>query len=266
MTGFLMDLRIRSHGKMRSRGTRLQLEALEERTVLSVNVLASFPALSSRDDPRYQTPDTDAAAGLDYLVETVNATVEFIAKTTGAPVFSERLEDFFAPLGQGSFVFDPVVTYDEMAGRFFVAALDGTSNLDFAVSDTADPMNGFTEMHRLDLFETDAQGNALVSDYPKLGFNADAYVLTVNMLRSDQTTDHVQVIAIDKSSVLDADPSTLTTYQIDQTDPALSTMAAATMHGSTPGGPMYFVVNTTPQGGDSLRVVQMTNVLSDSPT
>jgi hypothetical protein len=246
--------------------SRPHLEALEDRTSLAVTVFNSFPGLSFSDDPRYQPPDTDAAVGPNYLVETVNATVKFFEKSTGAPLLSERLEDFFAPLGHGSYVFDPVVTYDDMAGRFFVAALEGSSCLDFAVSDTSNPLDGFTDMHRVDLFETDARGNPLSSDYPKLGFNADAYVLTVNMLRADKTHDHVQIITIDKSSVLDDDPSTLTEYQVDRTDPAISTLAAATMHGSAPGGPMYFVVVTTPQGGDSLRVVQMTNILSNSPT
>jgi hypothetical protein len=246
--------------------SRPYLEILEARTLLSVTVFKSFAGLSYGDDPRYQPPDTDAAAGPDTIVETVNATVRFFDKNTGAPLFSARLEDFFAPLKPGAFVFDPVVTYDEMAGRFFLAALDGGSCLDFAVSDSSNPLDGFTEMHQVDLYETDAQGHQLFSDYPKLGFNADAYVLTVNMLQPDRTQDHVQIITIDKSSVLDANPSTLIEYQVDRTDPAISTMAAATMHGSAPGGPIYFVVVTTPRGGDSVRVVQMTNELSDSPT
>src|SRR5713226_4069180 len=101
------------------------LETFEDRTLPSVTVFNSFPGLSSNNDPRYQPPDTDAAAGPDAIVETVNATVKFFAKSTGAPLLSLRLEDFFAPLGQGPYVFDPVVTYDEMAGRFFIAALDG---------------------------------------------------------------------------------------------------------------------------------------------
>ncbi len=247
--------------------SRPYLEILEARTLLSVTVLKSFAGLSYTDDPRYQPPDADAAAGPDTIVETVNATVRFFDKSTGAPLFSERLEDFFAPLKPGAFVFDPVVTYDDMAGRFFLAALDGGGSLDFAVSDSSNPFDGFTEMHQVDLYETDAQGHPLFSDYPKLGFNADAYVLTVNMLEADRTThDHVQIITIDKSSVLDANPNTLREYQVDRTDPAIATMAAAPMHGSAPGGPMYFVVVSPLQGGDSVRVVQMTNELSDSPT
>src|SRR6266404_4132228 len=176
----IRDFLHRLHAKKPSRrsGLRPHLEPLEDRRMLSVNVINSFPGLSSRDDPRYQPPDTDAAAGPDFIVETVNATVEFIEKHTRAPLFVQRLEDFFAPLGQGSYVFDPVVTYDEMAGRFFVGALDGNSCLDFAVSDTSNPLDGFSEMHRVDLFEADPQGQPLFSDYPKLGFNADAYVLT----------------------------------------------------------------------------------------
>jgi len=255
--------------RVRTSVSRPHLEALEDRSLLSVIVLNRFNGLNDDDDPRYQPPDTDAAAGPEYIVETVNATLEFFDKRTGTAVFAQRLEDLFAPIGPGSFVFDPVVTYDEMAGRFFVAALDGridSSFLDFAVSDTSNPLNGFSAMHRIDLFETNALGLALSADYPKLGFNADAYVVTVNMVQADKKHDHVQVVTIDKSSVLDHDPATLTKYQVDRPDPAIATMAAATMHGAAPGGPMYFVVETTRFGGDSLRVVQMTDVLSDSPT
>jgi hypothetical protein len=252
---------------MHDRGFCLpHLETLEDRTTPSVTVFDSFPGLSSSDDARYVPPDTDAAAGPDYVVETVNASVRFLDKHTGAPLSSERLEDFFGSLDHSAFVFDPVVTYDEMAGRFFLAALDGSSCFDFAVSNTSNPLDGFSEMHLVDLFETDAQGHQLSSDYPKLGFNADAYVLTVNMLQADKTFDHVQIVSIDKSSVLDANPNTLTLYHADRTDPGLATMAAATMHGSAAGDPMYFVVDTAPEGGDSVRVVQMTNELSDSPT
>jgi hypothetical protein len=254
---------------MDTRVARPRLEVLEARTLLSVNVLNHFDGLSTREDPRFQPPDPDAAVGPDSIVETVNSTLECFEKSTGAPGFSQSLGDFFAPIGAGDFVFDPVLTYDEMSGRFFVAALDGKldrSFLDFAVSDTSNPLDGFTAMHQIDLFETDAQGHPLWGDYPKLGFNADVFVLTVNMLHADKTQDHVQVVTIDKTSVLAEDPSTLIKHQIDLADPAIDTMAAATMHGSAPGGPMYFVVEPRRFGGNSLRVVQMTDVLSDSPT
>jgi hypothetical protein len=248
---------------------RPHLEALEDRTLLSLTVLNRLDGLSSDDDPRYEPPDTDAAAGPDFIIETVNATVEFFEKSTGIPVSSERLEDFFSLLGPSPFVFDPVETYDEMAGRFFVAALDGhleSSYLDFAVSDSSNPLDGFHAMNRINLYETDSLGHPLFGDYPKLGFNADAYVITVNMVQADKTHDHVQVVTIDKSSVLNDDPGTLIKHQVDRVDSAIATMAAATRHGSARGGPMYFVTESTRFGGDALRVVEMTNVLSDSPT
>jgi hypothetical protein len=262
--------RPQSPKRTRSSLPRLQLEALEERALLSVQVLNDFNGLSYNDDPRYQPPDTDAAAGPAYIVETINSSLAFFDKSTGAAVFGQRLEDFFAPVGPGSFLFDPVVTYDDMAGRFFVGVLDGhvdSSFLDFAVSNSANPLDGFAEMHRINLFETGRLGYPIYADYPKLGFNADAYVVTANMVQADEVHDHVQVVTIDKSSVLDEDPATLTVYRVDRTDvPRMSTMTAATMHGAAPGDPLYFVTETTRFGGWNLRVVQMTNVLSDSPT
>src|SRR5262249_6001539 len=94
------------------------------------------------------------------------------------------------------------------------------------------------------------------------------YVITVNMLRPGlpENPDHVQVITIDKSSVLDQDPDTLIKYQVNHPNPLFYTLAAATMHGAKPGGPMYFVVEPARFGGSALDVVQMTDVLSDTPT
>src|SRR5262249_36668863 len=149
------------------------------------------------------------------------------------------------------------VTYDEMAGRFVIVVLDldvpgRHSYLNLAVSDTSNPLDGFHEMHRLETTEPASSGSGLTwGDYPKLGFNADAYVVTLNMdlFPDDTVRDHSQVVTFDKSTLLDADPSTVTVYRADLAGPIYAP-AAATMHGAKPGGPMYFVQESTRFGGD----------------
>jgi hypothetical protein len=167
-------------------------------------------------------------------------------------------------------MFDPTVTYDDIAGRFLVSVLEEddtakTSFLDVAVSNDSDPTHGFTEMHHINTKESSG-GKALWADYPKVGWNADAYVYSVNMYTFPNATgtfDHVQLITLDKASVLDANNATFTVYQVDRTDPADATMAGASMHGATPGMPMWFVDEG--DGSSNLRLVQMSHELSDAP-
>src|SRR5207253_1052402 len=107
--------------------------------------------------------------------EAVNSTIRFYDKATGTILATKQLATFFDPVGPVS-AFDPVVTYDEQAGRFFVAAVDTTDStkkafLDFAVSNTSNPLDGFSEMHKIELTEYDSKGNAYWDDYPKLGWN-----------------------------------------------------------------------------------------------
>jgi Domain of unknown function (DUF4214) len=272
-----------------SRATfRPQVTVLENRCLLAVAVdpSANFIGMNQDSippDQRVEPPDTIAAAGPSRIVEMVNTSIAFFDKA-GNSLYRKDLSQFFAPVhaGPSQDIFDPVVTYDEMAGRFVVAALqesdlDGTSFLLFAVSDDSDPMDGFSEMHRLPVIEFNTAGKALFGDYPKLGWNADAYVFTLNMYqfpRESGPFDHVQIISIDKSSVLDQDPGTITSFDSDRFKSVVGlhfTMAAATMHDSLPGDPMWFVEEngrdfTGGPDDQNLRLVEMTDVLSVSPT
>src|SRR5205823_4831372 len=79
---------------------------------------------------------------------------------------------------------------------------------------------------------------------------------------------NVQLLTIDKSSVLDQNSGTLTDYRVDRPLPN-STLVPAVMHGSAPGDPMWLVEEKGLQQDGSyafLRVVKMTNVLSATPT
>jgi len=255
--------------------SRLHLELLEDRSLPSVNVLGTAEGISASESScGCQPPDTDAAAGPDILVETVNLAIAYYDKGTGTRLALRSLQSFFSPVAPIYFISDPVVTYDEMAGRFFVGILDIDTvgrhgYFDFAVSDDADPRNGWTSIYKLDITQTNEAGQIFWGDYPKLGFNADAFFVTLNMkpfpLSSGSEPDHAQVLAIDKASVLKHDPNILTVYNSDRPGPGYA-MAAATMHDTMPGDPMYFVREDTRFGGDHIRVVQMTDVLSMTPT
>jgi hypothetical protein len=162
------------------------------------------------------------------------------------------------------FAFDPVVTYDDIAERFVVAMIDEDEALEkgfllYAVSNSSNPLDGFTEMHRIDVTENGV-AETVLPDFPKIGWNADAHVITANMFGADSATfDHISVIVIDKSTALDGNPSTLSFSQTDRD--VDFTLMPAVMHGSNSGDPMWFVVESGDALGSELRVVKMTDVL-----
>jgi hypothetical protein len=261
---------------------RLHLEALEDRTLFSVHVLSSFKGLDTNNAGGFvEPPDPIAAAGPTAIVEEVNSNIAFYAKATGHLLSEQGLDVFFAPVDSVDFLFSDVnVSYDEQAGRFFVSTMDINfdptapgglaSYFDFAISNDSNPLDGFTEMHQINTTEvSDRTGETLFTDFPRLGWNADAYVVAFNMFGFlTEYQYNMQLLTIQKSSVLDKNNATLTTYRVDRPLPN-STLVPAVMHGSAPGDPMWLVEEKgLEQDGNyaDLRVVKMTNLLSATPT
>jgi hypothetical protein len=216
-------------------------------------------------------PDTHVATGPEHIVEVTNTTIAYYSRVTGKRLFIQDLFLFFAPAGVVTFGFDPVVTYDDIAERFVVAMVDENDALIkgfllYAVSNTSNPLDGFTEMHRIDMTENGiVLDETVLADFPKIGWNADAHVITVNMFGATSNGfDHASVVIIDKSTTLDGDTSTFSFSHLDR-DPIDFTLMPAVMHGSSSGDPMWFVVESGDAFGSEIRVVKVTDVL-DSPT
>jgi hypothetical protein len=216
-------------------------------------------------------PDTHVATGPQHIVEVTNTTIAFYSRATGKRLFIQDLYVFFAPTGVVTFGFDPIVTYDDIAERFVVAMIDDDDDLAigyvlYAVSNTSNPLDGFTEMHRIDVTQNGlVLDETVLPDFPKIGWNADVHVITLNMFGVDhEEFDHVSVVVIEKTTALDGNISTLSTTQLDR-DPVDFTLMPAVMHGSVSGDPMWFVMESGDALGSDMRIVKMTDVL-DSPT
>jgi hypothetical protein len=248
------------------------LERLEERSVPTV-VTGSFAGIDFTSSGGTEPPDTILAVGPSDVVEAVNVSVAFFNKSSGAAIFQQALTSFFSPVGAGpaADMFDPQVKYDEQAGRFIVSIMEEndasrTSFFDFAVSNTADPMQGFSEMHRVALGEGSGS-TALWADFPKLGMNADAYVWTFNMYtfpNGTGTFQHVQVVPVAKSGVLDGNNNTFGFQRFDRSDPNDFTLAPALIHDSAAGAPLWFIEENN--GSSDMRLVRMSNELTATPT
>jgi hypothetical protein len=252
----------RSRPKLRLLKRPLCLEALEDRTLLSVDVINTYTGLT---DTNWTPPDTNGAAGQNYYLETVNSMVAFFNPSTGSRVFSRSLQSFFAPDGATQPPFDPVVTYQEQYHRWVVAALEGLPGrvvgawMNIAVSedDTSDNFDPSTAFRPERMYRIDAQDNGTFADYPKIGWNADALVISTNQLGSNP---HAELYTF---TGLFGDPSD---FAVSKVRPPQSnhTLAPATMHDAKPGDPMWLVERGT--ATNTIRVVRMDDVTSATPT
>ena len=89
-------------------------------------------------------PDTNAAVGNNFIVETVNVQLRIYDKTTGAHLLDESLGTFFGAVSGG----DPYVLYDDLADRWYISAFDtNDTGLFLAVSSDGNPLHGFHLFH-----------------------------------------------------------------------------------------------------------------------
>ncbi|MEO8269764.1 MAG: hypothetical protein ABI557_08590, partial [Aureliella sp.] len=211
----------------------------------------SYEGLSGSGSGFYRPPDTNAAVGNNYIVETVNVQIRIFDKTTGDILLDEPLEAFFGSFSGG----DPYVVYDDIADRWYVSAFDSSrGGLFLAVSVDGNPLNGFLPVYDL----TDVGG---FPDYQKLGFNYDAIFISYNDFGTGGSA--ATIASIDKAAAL----SGSLTYYVAHPDFQFRAMPPAQMHGDTTGGVEWFVsTNGSEFSGDAIRVTKMENYLSDSPT
>jgi hypothetical protein len=231
--------------------------------LLSVDVSLAVPGLGYADtNCTCEPPDTIAAAGPTTVVEMINSAIAYYDKDTGVRTFKQEMNSFFSPLGGVLTLSDPVVVYDELAGKFAVGMLDyNTTNrtrFDFAVSNDADPTDGWTYA-RYDMNDH-VGGSFDFADYPRLGYNADAWVVSFNMFPGlANVFDHVQTLSIAKTD--------LTGYQyVVPGGTSHFTMAPAAMHDARPGEPMVFVEAARAPSATAIQVDQLSDELSDVPT
>src|SRR5438270_769198 len=106
----------RPSGRPHAPTARPRLEPLEDRCLPAVSVAIYFGVMTFASTLVGTPPDTQAAVGPGHVVEAVNANLAIYTRA-GANVSSQALSSFFTSLRPRTLT-DPVVTYDEQAGRF----------------------------------------------------------------------------------------------------------------------------------------------------
>ncbi len=217
-----------------ARSRRLVVEFLEHRNLLSATVGTTFGGLD-QSYTGWGPLDPNGAVNSNFICQIINTDLAVFSKS-GQLIYQKPFSQLAAwtksdPYGQ----IDPYVTFDPLAQRWVFTA--GLTEVYFAVSNTADPTQGWGEFHTIDMLNA--------GDGGRFGYNADAYVLCW-----PGTND---TVTIQKSSVLDQNNSTFTDYVSNR-----------------PGGAPFLMEDS--QSGDPIWLnngtsfIKMTNELSATPT
>jgi hypothetical protein len=266
----------RSLGGRTKRSTiRLEVVLLEDRVVPSSfpATLVNFLGMSTADTGLLAPPDPSIAVGPNHVVETVNTDIKIWNKSGTALTGAITLTAFFTgivPSGV-SIGGDPVATYDELTGRFFVGVMAWDSSFTsthflYGVSKTADPTGAYF-LYDVNLTANDPAGTAHsgLGVFPRVGWNASEFAVSFNMFTNGSgTLDHVVVLNIDSTA---AGTGVQTTTLADVAGGLANvSLAPATMHGASASDPMYFVEDTYDSlgnpSGNSIRVVTETSALT----
>jgi hypothetical protein len=162
-----------------------------------------FPGVACNCAP----PDTNGEVGATQYVQIVNQGFQVFNKNTGASVLGP-LDIATLWTGAGNVCEtdgfgDPVVLYDQLAGRWVITQFAGSSvptDECIAVSTSSDATGSYSayDFHLgTDFF-----------DYPKFGVWPDAYYMSMNVFNSSATAFlGVQPFAFDRAAMLAGSPS-----------------------------------------------------------
>jgi hypothetical protein len=266
------------------------LEALEDRTLLAVQLLSHYNGLDFYSSGGWTPPDTVGAAGPTSYVETTNQTVAiFTPKATGASSVSDSLHHFLWLTGglphasDSSTLSDASMVWDDQVQRFIVADHDsdstGASHFDIAVSKSASPAGLTTADWNFYSFNT-AEAHFFPDYEGNMGYNQDAFVWTFNMYASPNAKqldiDHVEINAVSIADLVAGLPSPAY-VQTQMPHEFGGEWRPTAMHDSVASDPMWFVqdgsTNTTinvikendPLGTPSFTVTTLTVASKSQP-
>jgi hypothetical protein len=118
-------------------------------------------------------PDTNGDVSPEHYFQIVNASWFQIFAKDGTPLIEPTTANtIWNEIGEQSFS-DPLVLWDEAAGRWLLTDLADIDVVLYGVSETSDPLGAWN------LYTYETPGFA---DYPKYGVWPDAYIFTVNEL------------------------------------------------------------------------------------
>jgi hypothetical protein len=238
----------------------LRLEQLEERALFAINVFDNIGGIGYTG---FQPPDTIGASAYTTVAEAVNLQLTIWNQSTHAVLLNQSLTSFFNSVpGIGGGVLqgsDPVMAFDLYTGQYVIGMLDyNTSNasrFDLAVSNDENPADGWYGA-RYNM--NDGTGGFDFADYPKLGYNASAYVFSFNMFPNLSSFNHVNLLTVDKTNLGNATRLAMSGGASNFTVNPVVTLDDP----GSPSDPIWLIQVS----GSTLRLNQLSNLTSGSPT
>jgi hypothetical protein len=171
-------------------------------------------------------PDTDGEAGGTQYVQMVNTDFAVYSKTGAVLRTATPIDELWANTTGECKIHndgDPVVVYDQLAGRWilsqFIATPSGSQGDDqygecIAVSTSSDATGSYY------LYEFDF-GTDVFFDYPKLGVWPDGYYMMANEFPTNsETSAGTGVFAFERSKMLTGQPARVVFFDESQRNPA----------------------------------------------
>ncbi len=191
-----------------------------------------FPGVGCNCAP----PDTNGAVGATQYVQSVNIGLQVFDKATGnsvlGPVSVGSLWAGFGGVCETSGDGDPVVLYDQLAGRWLISQFAGTSipNVECIAISTTNDATGTYHRYAFDLTPFGAN----FYDYPHLGVWPDGYYMAMNVFNSAGTAYlGGQAFAFQRSAMLTGAPAIVVSPGILPNGGNDETFLPADLDGST---------------------------------
>src|SRR5258708_17282690 len=176
-----------------------------------VSTILNFDGQSANDNRNllgfaFVPPDTNGAVGATQFVQIVNVTLAIYDKSTGAVLLGpETINTVWSGFGgpcETSNGGDPVVLYDQLAGRWLVSQLQFNSTFTSNQPCVA-IFTGSAATRSDNRYEFDFGAN--FPDYPKFGVWPDAYYYTANTF-GPRSFLGAQACAFDRAAMLAGKP------------------------------------------------------------
>lgn len=212
----------------------------------------NIDGISNADNAPYKVvpPDTEGDVGKTHYVQWVNLSLAIwqldratnTATKVYGPVPGNTLWSGFGGPCQDTNDGDPIVLYDELAGRWFASqfAIPNDPNGPYyqciAVSASEDPTGAW---HRYQFKYSDTKLN----DYAKFGVWPDAYYMSANQFYNGLSWSGVGVIAFERSKMLQGLPARQVYFDLGQVNSLYSSLLPADLDAGLPpaGTPGYFL-------------------------
>jgi hypothetical protein len=197
-------------------------------------------------------PDTqgdlgyDPSTGKKYYMQWVNLYIQVWDVTDAAnpvaefanPIAGNAIWDGFGGRCESDNDGDPIVLFDETAGRWMISQFSVTSAPYYnciAISKTADPAGEYYRYAFL-------YSNTKMNDYPKYGIWRDGYYMTVNQFLNGATWAGAGVAVYERDQMLVGNSARQVIFDLESVNDGFGGMLPADVEGTLPpvGTPAYF--------------------------